>query len=104
MKQLNLVINGKEMSFTADKKEMLRLVAKEVKEIFHPTKICVVCDKEYVSREKNKIRKYCSDACKSHAYRNKIVDKYNKDNGTNHTRYTLVRKLIRRNKNDLGNN
>ena len=33
MRRLDLVINGKEMSFTANKKEMLRLVGKQVKEI-----------------------------------------------------------------------
>lgn len=96
MKQLNLVINGKKLSFIANKKEMLRLVAKEVKELFYPTKMCVMCGKEYISRGKNKVRKFCSEACKSKNYRNNIVKKYNKENGTNHTKYTLVRKLIRK--------
>jgi endogenous inhibitor of DNA gyrase (YacG/DUF329 family) len=95
MRRLDLVINGKEMSFTANKKEMLRLVGKQVKEIFYPRKKCVMCNKEFISREKSKMRKYCSDACKSQNYRNKVVEKYNKENGTNHTNYLLVRELIK---------
>ena len=54
-----------------------------------------MCNKEFISREKSKMRKYCSDACKSQNYRNKVVEKYNKENGTNHTNYLLVRELIK---------
>ena len=40
-----------------------------------------------------KVQKYCGEKCRMESYRNRCIESYNKEHGTNHTSWVLVNKL-----------
>ena len=95
-KKVTLVLNGKEMSFVANKEDIIRAFSKEMTKIFCDRyvteKICVLCKKKFIDRSKSQNAKFCSEKCRSKDYRNKCIEKYNKENGTSFTSYRLIRR------------
>ena len=61
------------------------------------TRICKTCGKKFFKRPLTPEKKFCSDACKSKNYRNKCIEKYNRENGTSFTSYRLIRRLNEKN-------
>ena len=100
-KKVTLVLNGKKMSFVANKEEIVRAFSKEMTKIFCDRyvteKICVLCKKKFIDQSKSHTAKFCSDKCRSRDYRYKCIEKYNKENGTNFTSYRLIRRLNEKN-------
>ena len=101
VKKVTLVLNGKKMSFVANKEEIVRAFSKEMTKIFcdryFTEKICVLCQKKFIDRSKSQTAKFCSDKCRSKDYRYKCIEKYNKENSTSFTSYRLIRRLNEKN-------
>lgn len=96
LRKVDLTINGKDVSFIANQKEMLRLVAKEIRkewDIYRSKSNCLICNKQFVIRARSVVQKYCGEKCRIESYRNRCIESYNKEHGTNHTSWVLVNKL-----------
>ena len=56
VKKVTLVLNGKKMSFVANKEEIVRAFSKEMTKIFcdryFTEKFCVLCQKKFIDQSK----------------------------------------------------